>query len=404
MDNRIILHSDMNCFYASVEMKVNPSLRKIPLAVVGSQAARGGIILARNDIAKKAGVKTAEVIWEAKEKCPTLVTVPPNYELYEYYSRKAFDLYRQYAENVEPYGIDEAWIDLSGDISIRSLDEGKSIADEIRYRVKDELGLTCSVGVSWNKALAKLGSDYKKPDATTLFTPDNFRELVWPLPVEDLLFVGPSTKRKLHRINIMTIGDLAALPLAYVQSYLGQNGIMLWIYANGLDESPVRSGSGHEYIKTIGNSATTRRDMESDADVWKVFLGLADHVAARLRRHSMMATTVQISLRRNDLSSFERQAKLSFPTNNLMDLANAAYRLHQSQYDWNLPLRSIGLRACVLIPSAYPRQISFYDRDYRTDKTLALDKTIDSLRLRFGSNIITRGSLMRNGLFSYDIM
>jgi len=303
-------------------------------------------------------------------------------------------MYRQYAKNVEPYGIDEAWIDLSDDISIKNLEDGKLVADEIRSRVKNELGLTCSVGVSWNKTLAKLGSDYKKPDATTLFTPDNYRYLVWPLPVEDLLFVGPSTKRKLHRINIMTIGQLAALPLSYVQSYLGQNGALLWIYANGLDNSPVRSESEHEYIKTIGNSVTTRTDMQNDRDVWKVFLGLADHVASRLRRHKMMATTVQISLRRNDLSSFERQMKLSYPTNNLMDLAQAAFRLHQIQYDWSLPLRSIGLRACTLIPTSHHRQITFFDRDYRTDKTMDLDKTIANLRLRFGSNIITRGSLL----------
>jgi len=395
MDNRIILHSDMNCFYASCEMMKNPSLRKVPLAVCGdSDFSRSAIILARNDLAKKAGVKTAEPTYQAREKCPSLVTVPPNYGLYSYYSQKAFNMYRQYAKNVEPYGIDEAWIDLSDDISIKSLDDGKKVADEIRRRVKNELSLTCSVGVSWNKALAKLGSDYKKPDATTLFTPDNYRDLVWPLPVEDLLFVGPSTKRKLHRINVMTIGQLAALPLSYMQSYLGQNGTMLWIYANGLDESPVRSGSEQEYIKTIGNSVTTLRDSVNDNDVWKVFFGLADQVAARLRKHKMMATTVQISLRRNDLSSFERQVKLSYPTDNLMDLAQAAFHLHQIQYDWSLPLRSIGLRACTLIPTSHHRQITFFDRDYRTDKTMALDKTIDNLRLRFGSNIITRGSLL----------
>jgi len=395
MDNRIILHSDMNCFYASCEMKQNPALRIVPMAVVGdSDLSRSHIVLARNELAKKAGVKTAEPTFQARDKCPALVTVPPNYGLYSYYSQKAFIMYRQYAKNVEPYGIDEAWLDLSDDVSINDLEDGKKVADEIRSRVKDELGLTCSVGVSWNKALAKLGSDYKKPDATTLFTPDNYRDLVWPLPVEELLFVGPSTKRKLHRINIMTIGQLAALPLSYIQSYLGQNGTMLWIYANGLDNSPVRSGSEQEYIKTIGNSVTTRHDMENDKDVWKVFLGLADHVAARLRRHKVMATTVQISLRRNDLSSFERQVKLTYPTDNLMDLAQAAFRLHQIQYDWILPLRSIGLRACVLIPTSQHRQITLFDHDFRTDKTLALDKTIDNLRLRFGTDIITRGLLL----------
>jgi len=385
----------MNCFYASVETLYRPELRDVPMAVCGSQASRSGIVLAKNNLAKKAGIKTAETIWQAKEKCPELVMVSPHYERYSYYSQKAFSMYHQYAKNVEPYGIDEAWIDLSDDISIKSLDDGKKVADEIRCRVKDELGLTCSVGVSWNKALAKLGSDYKKPDATTLFTPDNYRDLVWPLPVEDLLFVGPSTKRKLHRINIMTIGQLALLPFPYIQSYLGQNGTILWIYANGLDDSPVRSGSEQEYIKTIGNSVTTRRDMESNADVWKVFLGLADHVAARLRRHQMMATTVQISLRRNDLSSFERQAKLPYPTDNLMDLARAAFDLHQSQYDWVLPLRSIGVRACKLIPASQHRQITIFDRNYRTDKIIALDKTIDNLRLRYGTEIITRGLLLK---------
>jgi len=394
MQDRIILHSDMNCFFASVETLYRPELRDVPMAVCGSQATRSGIVLAKNNLAKRAGVKTAEAIWQAKEKCPELVIVSPHYERYSYYSQKAFNLYHQYAKNVEPYGADEAWIDLSNDISIQGLYDGMKIADEIRRRVKDELGLTCSVGVSWNKALAKLGSDYKKPDATTLITPDNYRDLVWPLPVEDLLFVGPSTKRKLHRINILTIGQLASLPLQYIQSYLGQNGTVLWLYANGLDNSPVRSGSEQEFIKTIGNSVTTIRDMENDKDVWKIFLGLADHVASRLRRHNLMATTVQISLKRNDLSSFERQVKLPSPTDNLMDLAHAAFQLHQVQYDWGLPLRSIGLRACLLLPTSHHRQISIFDYSFQTDKTRALDKTIDNLRLRFGSEIITRGLLM----------
>ena len=403
---RKIIHVDQNSFFASVEMKNNPSLRSVPMAVGGDIEQRHGIILAKNALASAYGVKTAEVIWQAKQKCPELVVVPGHYDQYSYYSRKAFEMYCQYTDRVEPYGIDECWLDVTDILGIK---DHKNLADEIRNRVKNELGLTCSVGVSFNKAFAKLGSDYKKPDATTVITADNFKNIVWPLPVSDLLFVGHSTTKRLLKINIKTIGQLANLPHDYMRKCFGKNGELLWAYANGLDESPVSLSTDHPVVKSIGNSATTARDMACIDDIWKTIVMLSDQVATRLRKHGLVCNAIQIHVRDSDLNVFERQQRLVTPTDFSGEISRISVDLFRRNYMWDRSVRSIGVRAIQLQSSACARQISIFDPSFQTDQNTELEKVIDTIRLRFGDKSIVKGieldsqhDLLPSGQFGWN--
>jgi len=342
-------------------------------------------------LAKKAGIQTGEVIWSAKEKCPELVIVNAHYDAYSYYSQKAFEMYCQYTDRVEPFGMDECWLDMT---NISNTGDIKDTADEIRNRVKNELGLTCSVGASFNKVFAKLGSDYKKPDATTLITKENFHDIVWPLPAGDLLYVGHSTKKRLARININTIGQLAALPCEYVESYLGKNGIALWIFANGLDESPVNLATDQRIIKSVGNSATTSRDMICDADIWKTIISLSDQIATRMRKYRLIGQTVQIYIRDCELNGFQRQRHLGLPTNHDVEIARAAMDLFRRSYKWDRGVRSLGIKVMQVSSADARRQISIFDPDFQTDEKAAVAKVVDNLRLRFGGQVIFRGILL----------
>lgn len=389
--DRKILHVDQNCFFASVEMKNNPHLRDVPMAVCGDQERRHGIVLTKNPLAKKAGIQTGEVIWSAKEKCPGLVIVNAHYDAYSYYSQKAFEMYCQYTDRVEPFGMDECWLDMT---NIRDAGDIKDTADEIRNRVKNELGLTCSVGASFNKVFAKLGSDYRKPDATTLITRANFHDIVWPLPVGDLLYAGHSTQKKLARININTIGQLAALPCEYVESYLGKNGAALWIFANGLDESPVNFATDQRIIKSVGNSATTSRDMLCDEDIWRTIVSLSDQIAARMRKYRLIGQTVQIYVRDCELNGFQRQRHLTVSTNHDVEIARVAMDLFRRSYKWERAVRSLGVRVMQVSSADAHRQISIFDPDFQTDEKTAVAKVIDNLRLRYGAQAIFRGILL----------
>lgn len=393
MDSKI-LHIDQNSFFASVEMKFDPSLRSVPMAVVGNAELRHGIVLAKNQLAKECKIQTGEVIWQARQKCPNLVVVPAHYQRYQYYSQKAFDMYCQYTDRVEPYGMDECWLDVT---DIAGVQDPVTLADELRQRVREELGLTCSVGASFNKVFAKLGSDYKKPDATTWISRENYRSVVWPLPVSDLLFVGRKTANRLSRINIKTIGSLANLPYDYVRKCFGKHGESLWISANGLDRSPVSRISEQRIIKSVGNSATTSRDMVCGEDVWKTVVMLSDQVATRLRLYGLVGGTVQIHVRDSELHIFERQQRLSSHTDYSGEIARVAMDLFRRNYSWERPVRSIGVRATQVAPSGVPRQISFFDPDYRADRHLMIERTIDTLRTRYGSKIIGRGIELGSG-------
>lgn len=389
--SRIILHSDLNSFYASIECLYNPDIRDKPVAVCGSQSTRHGIVLAKNEVAKKFGIKTGEPVWEARSKCPELVTVLPNYPMYLKFSMLARRIYESYTDMVEAFGIDECWLDVTE--STKLFGDGAKLAWEIKERIKYELGITASVGVSYNKIFAKLGSDMKKPDAVTLISEENFKKKVWPLPVESLMYVGPSTKNKLCKVGICTIGDLANAPLKFLIRHLGKWGETIWLFANGYDQTPVVK-TGHEpIIKGIGNSLTTPKDLVCNEDVKILSYVLAESVGERLRRHNLKGKTVQIWIRASDLTSIERQAGMPVHTFNTVDIAEKAYDIFISSWNWEKNIRSFGIRVTDLaIADAYI-QLSLFKQDKLVKREL-LDHSIDQIRKRFGHYSVQRALML----------
>lgn len=398
--DRVILHSDLNNFYASVECLYNPQLRDKPVAVAGAQASRHGIILAKNYIAKAAGVKTGEAIWEAKSKCPGLVIVSPNYYLYLTFSRKARAIYERYTNQVEPYGIDESWLDVTG--STLLFGSGEKIAHEIKDAIKDELGITASVGVSYNKIFAKLASDMQKPDAVTVVTGDDYRDKVWKLPVEDLLYVGPATQKKLNRVAIRTIGDLANAQPLFLKKYLGVWGQYLYAFANGYDDAPVHAAGFDSIIKSIGNSMTTPRDLRTNEDVKVLIYALADSVGERLRKHNLKGSTIQISIKDNELKFMEKQAPLLRPTYTTVDIAQKAYEIFLKGWNWSKSIRALGVRAVNLSTADTGIQLSFLEDESRRIKKEILDHSIDKIRGRFGHYSVQRALMLLDADLNID--
>ena len=392
MGKRTVLHTDMNNCYASIEMLHHPKLRGRPVAVGGSVELRHGIILARNYEARPFGIKVGQALWEARQKCPGLIIVPPDYDKYMRFSRLFRNILADYSPQVEPFGLDESWVDVTG--CLPKYGSGESIANEIRERVKFELGVTVSVGVSYNKIFAKLGSDIKKPDATTVITEENYRDVVWPLPAADLLGVGRATQSKLTAYGIKTIGDLAMCDPGILKSWFGKWGLFLHTYANGQDSSPVAEVGMESIIKSVGNSTTCPRDLLDDDDAHIVFQNLAESVAERMREQGLMAKTVQISLRTNDLFWFERQMALPQPSHVSTELCDAAMRLLRQNWKWEKPLRSIGIRGTNLVPIDRIRQLSLFADERRREKAEALEYTIDDIRRRFGHYAIDRALLL----------
>ncbi|MBP2656091.1 MAG: polymerase [Firmicutes bacterium] len=388
--NRTILHVDLNNFYASVECLYRPEIRDVPVVVGGDVEARHGIVLAKNYHAKQLGVKTGEAIWQAKQKCPGLVVVPTDFKKYLRFSRMAREIYADYTDQIEAFGIDEAWLDVSGSKYISG--DGHVLADTIRRRMVNELGITASVGVSWNKIFAKLGSDMKKPNATTVINKYNYKDLVWPLAVGELLYVGRSTKRKLENRAIFTIGDLAKRDIKDLKLLLGVWGETLWQFANGLDSAPVRQSREESIIKSVGNSTTTARDLVNNQDVKLIIYVLAESVAARLRQHGLKCTTVTISIRSNELFSFERQSKLITPSFISSDIALKAMELFKANYFWDKPIRSLGVRGADLVTADNHIQLDLFNGNQVGRENL--ERAIDSLRNRFGACCIQRGAMI----------
>lgn len=390
---RVILHSDLNNFYASVECLYNPELRDKPVAVCGSQSTRHGIVLAKNRIAKDFGVKAGDAIWEAHAKCPGLVVVKPNYMQYLKFSVLARKIYENYTNLIEAFGIDENWLDVTE--STKLFGSGKDIADAIRVRIREELGVTASIGVSFNKIFSKLGSDMQKPDATTEITEDDYKRKVWPLPVKDLMYVGPSTYRKLHNIGICTIGELANAPLKYLIRQFGQWGETLWIFANGYDETPVTKLDFQPAIKGVGNSLTTPRDLGTNEDVKILIYVLADSVAERLRRHNLKGRTVQIYVRSSDLTFIERQAQLTTYTQVSSEIAEKAYEIFLNSWDWSKTIRTFGVRATGIVTADSCIQLSLFD-EARHIKRELLERSMDGIRSRFGHYAVQRALLLKD--------
>lgn len=401
-EGRIVLHSDLNNFFASVECKRRPELSGLPVAVCGNKADRHGIVLAKNEIAKKCGVKTAEAIWQAKEKCANLVIVPPDYDEYVRYSRMVKSIYTEYTDRVESFGMDEAWIELTGDYRIKNLKQGEHIAQEIRMRVKKETGLTVSVGVSDNKVFSKLASDYKKPDAVTVFGPHNYEDVVSKIDVGELLFVGRSTRAKLHLYGINTIGDVASSSDFFMRSMLGKNGEKLYMDACGANEGRVSVWGDADKAKSVGNSVTLPYDLENAEQVHDVFCALAEKVAYRLRSGGFTARTVCISVRSTGLETTEKQAQMPL-TSNAVEIADAATRLYVENYDVNKPVRSVGIRTTNLVNKEYGEQLGLFDTSYiKRERRARIDVAADEIRTRYGACAITHVSAMKTILSSHN--
>ncbi len=392
---RTILHCDMNNFYASVECMLDPSLKDKVVAVAGSVENRHGIVLAKNQKAKAVGISTGDAIWQAKQKCNQLVVVEPHYEQYIKFSKLAREIYGRYTNQVEPYGMDECFLDISG--SLRCFGTGLQIAHKIRRTIKFELGLTISVGVSFNKIFAKLGSDLKKPDAVTCITKEGFREKIWGLPASDLLGVGRATNRILRRYGISTIGDLAKAPIELIKTKLGKNGLALIAYANGADCSIVHH-TNYEYpVKSIGHGITTVQDLENDVDVWMVMLELVQDIGTKLRKYKKKALGVSICIRNNGLICQEWQCRLDSPTQSSTNIVKAAFKLFQECYSWEFPIRSVTIRAINLIEEDCEFQYSLFTDYEAIKKRERLDLTIESIRQRFGKESIKNAVLLFPG-------
>ena len=389
--DRVILHSDMNSYYASVETLLNPELRGKAVAVCGATEERHGIVLAKSELAKKAGVKTGMVNYEAKQCCPNLILVPPQYDQYIKYSRLAHEIYYRYTDMVEPYGMDECFLDVTGSGIFGS---GMEIAEQIRAAMRKELGLTVSVGVSFNKVFAKLGSDMKKPDAITQITEENFREKVWPLPASDLLSVGRATDAKLARYGIHTIGQLAATDPELLRSWFGVNGLKLWQSANGADTSRVMHKDFVSPVKSIGHGITCTADLESAEEVHKVMLELSQDVGHRLRVHGLVATGVQVYVRGNDLLGSQFQCKLQCKTQLPSEICAAGFRLFCQRYHWNNHVRAVCIRAIELVPQNDDEQLSMFIDTEKRDRRVRLEDAVESLRGRFGKHAVTYALLL----------
>ena len=396
MGDRVILHIDCNSFYASVEQVFRPELANLPMAVCGDPEGRHGIILAKNEKAKAYGVATAETIWQAKRKCPDLVLVPPRMSEYRRFSRRINELYAEYTDMVEPYSLDESWLDVTA--SQHLFGDGKTIADTIRRRVREEIGITVSVGVSFNKVFAKLGSDYKKPDATTVFSREEMESKVWSLPVTSLLFVGRSAAKTLARSHIETIGDLARTDREVLVHLLGKLGDTLCDYARGLDDSPVAKIGDTREIKSVGNGMTFRRDLLNEEDIRIGLRALCDSVAHRLRRSGLCGWTVQVTIKDTDLKSITRQITLPHATDLSSEMLTAAMTLTMA----NRPkaIRMLTVTVSGLTDSAVGEQTSLFEDEQLPDldRQRRLEHTLDRLRDRYGWCSVRSGATLQNDL------
>lgn len=390
---RTILHSDLNNFYASVECRRRPELAGKPVIVCGSKEDRHGIVLAKNMLAKSCGVRTGDVIWEAKRKCPGVVEIPADFPEYLRFSKKVRRIYERYTDRVEAFGIDECWLDVTESLSL--FGSGWEIAEEIRNSVKSELGVTVSVGVSYNKIFAKLASDLKKPDAVTVISAENYRDIVWSLPAEELLYVGKATKRKLSGVGIYTIGDIARAEESFLVRRLGKWGSYLWRFANGLDDTEVVRVGEEENVKSIGNSLTNYRDLENEEEVFTLIWLLADSVAMRLRESGLgRARTVHLWVRDAKLSDFGRQARLPRASRSGSEIGAFACKLFSESYPWRERVRGVGVSV-----SGFERgneQLDLFSDSGKEEKSERLDETLDRIRKKYGNNIIQRAVIKKD--------
>ena len=393
--DRVIYHCECNSVYCSVELRSRPELRTVPTAVCGDPKSRHGIILAKNEPAKKCGVRTAETIWQARRKCPDLVLLPPTRGLYKEYSKKVNAIYDRFTDLIEPFGIDESWLDVTGTLHLFGGD-AKALADRIRNTVREELGLTISVGVSFNKIFAKLGSDYKKPDATTVISRENFRRLVWPLPVTDLLYVGRAAAKVLSQYGVTTIGELADFDRKALTELLGKQGGQLWEYANGLEHSAVAPAGSYTPPKSVGNGETFPRNLIRREEVSRGVAMLADQVAVRLRKHGMKASTLQVTIRDPNFKDICRQRPLEAPANTARELFQAAMDILAHGWKSGAPIRAITLTAHNLVPEGEAaEQLDLFRAasPQKRERVENLERAMDAIRSKYGKGAVTVAAL-----------
>lgn len=387
---RHILHIDMNCFYASVEMQRHPEYRNVPLAVCGSQEDRHGIVLTANYLAKPRGVKVGQAIWQAKQVCPELVTLPPDMSEYIRFSHMAREIYEDYTDQIEPFGLDENWLDVTGSVGCKG--SPMAIAREISERIKFELGITASIGVADNKITAKLGSDYKKPDGTTVFSRENFKQRVWTLPANTLLYVGKRASDRLNRLGVRTIGELAACDPAFLHSIFGKNGDLLLRYARGEDDEPVRSFYAEREVKSVGNSMTFAHNLLGADECRMGITALCDNVGRRLRKRGMVCQTVQLGIRDPEFHNRSRQVTLERPTNSTRTLIDLSMQLLLGHWPMDKPVRLLSVTAANLLPEDQScEQLSLFDAAediQKRDRQHKLDQTVDALRQKFGDQSV----------------
>ena len=391
--DRTILHCDCNSYFASVECISHPELKRVPMAVCGDPESRHGIILAKNELAKAYGIQTAETIWQAKRKCPQLTLVVPHHDLYEQISDQINEIYGQYTDLVEPFSIDESWLDVTG--TLHTFGSGERIANELRRRIREEIGITISVGVSFNKIFAKLGSDYKKPDATTCITRDNYQTILWPLPARDMMFVGSTTAERLARMGIATIGDIANAGRDQLRLILGRSGETIWEYAAGEDCSLVRRADESEQPKSIGNSITFPHDLVGRQEICAGLLALCDQVGSRLRKHGLYCASVQIQIKDPLLATISRQQKLAAPTNVTRELYEAAVAIADKSWSMSSPVRLLSVTAANLGDCCTEQMTLIGDTTEGKLKNAKLDRAMDSIRSRFGKDSISYARLMK---------
>ena len=401
MQDRVILHCDGNSFFASVEAALNPEYKDVPMAVCGSTENRHGIVLAKNELAKKYGIKTAETVYSAKKKCPGLVTVPPHHDKYLEFSRRVNEIYAKYTDIIEPFGIDESWLDVTA--SQKLFGSGEQIAELIRRDVKENVGITVSIGVSFNKVFAKLGSDYKKPDAITVIDRANYRDIVFPLPVGDLLFIGKKTEIALATMGIRTIGDLADASPNLLRMRLGKIGDMISRYARGEDDSPVTSE--REDAKSIGNGFTFSHDLVSKEECRVGIEFLSEEIGRRLRNTGMKCSTVQLSIKDDYLRTIQRQRAINPPTDIAREIAARAYEILLDEWSDGKPVRMLTVTATNLIHSELAcEQIDIFasvDNTVR-DKNKKIEETVDKIRQKHGWSSVLSGSVIDSGIGIYD--
>jgi DNA polymerase-4 len=389
---RIILHCDLNNFYASVECLDKPEYREKPLVVAGDESQRRGVVVAKNGPAKALGIKTGDTVFQARRKCPELIALRPDFPKYHRYSQAVQAIYARHTDEIEAFSLDECWLDVS--MECKNVEQGRALADCIRAEIRNELGLTISVGVSFTKVFAKLGSDMKKPDATTVISRANFKEKVWPLPVESLLYVGPATRERLNSSGVQTIGDLARQSPSFLTALLGKTGRALWMSANGRDDGEIMNAAPSSH--SVGAMLTLPEDIADREQARPVIYALSERVAGQLRKEHLCARGVQLTVKSNEFHNFDRQKQLPSPSQFSGDLAEAAMTLLERRELWLRPIRLLGIRAIELQEEDAPRQLSLFESEEERGRRQALTGALDALREKYGPGIIRRGVLMED--------